>query len=169
MKRRISLSIGVILVVALLAGAAFMAIRLLNAGAPGRGGSILALPSGQKGGKLALSYAVTPPAEVPPGRPDAVGQVTDVKDNHIFIVAQDKSQTAPLPQEVLVVAETRILRDTTGDRQPPPAGVISVQETVAQSSLGQIARSDLLEVWGERRGSRLIASVIVTHGIQALR
>jgi hypothetical protein len=153
----------------LVAVATFIGMRLLNAGAPTGNGLAQSLAGSGKNSKPGMSYAVTPAAEVPQQRADAVGQVTDIKDNSIFIVPQDKNLTVPQAQEVLVVEETQIFRDTTGDHALPPDGVNSVQETVERSTLAQMARSDLLEVWGEQRGSRLIASVIVMHGIQTTK
>jgi len=115
--------------VVLLGGAAFMALRLLNANAP-QGSSLasaLAVTPGAKkpGG---LSYEVTPAAGLPAGQADFMAKVSSFQDNSVFITSDAKlQQGADAVYELVIAQETKLFRDTTGENPPPPSGATSVQ------------------------------------------
>ncbi len=207
MKSKILLAIGGILLVALLAGGAFMGMRLINAGAQARNNNIGAGPSGNGlqlnmkgngGGKVTFSVQMTPSPKLPASRPDFVGQVTGINNNSIVAVQQSKgivvqsgakagsdsgtgpstsSETGPTPDssssgitmEIVVAKETVIWRDTTMETNPRPqpgssGGTIGMEQTVEAADLSQIQNGYLIQVWGQKRGDRLVADVICVQG-----
>ncbi len=203
MKKKILFGIGAVLVVALLAGAAFMAVRLLNAKASANGSRApLAGLGGPGGGKASIQIQMTPAPELPAARADLSGQVTNIQDNSIFVAEMTKSSgganvvivgkavlgsgssndsgpstdggqaAAPTPSgpvtEVVVSQNTTIYRDTTMNSVPrPQAGSsenIGVQQVLEPADISSISDSSLVQVWGQKRGDRLIADIIVVRG-----
>ena len=130
-KKKIFIGIGAVLAIALLAGAAFMAVRLLNTNANGGGpGSLLAGLGGPGGGNshVAQMLRLTPAPELPVTHPDLTGVVNSIQGNSVFVVqASNVSTTAGEIQtpngpatEVVVSQKTLIYRDTTLDSVPTP-------------------------------------------------
>jgi hypothetical protein len=208
MKKRVIIGIGAVLVVALLAGAAFMAARLLGAAQPGgTNGPILSglgNPAGK--GSFSMSIQITPAPEIPTGKADLVGQVASVKDNSIFVTEFSKNgdgqgisisigssatggggdgpstsdggpSATATPSgpatEVVVSKDTVIYRDTTMDSVPKPSGSGSTSLTMTQkvepADISQIAANYMVQVWGQKRGDRLIADTIVVMGAAVIQ
>lgn len=152
--------------VVLLGAAAFVAVRLLNANTP-QGPNLTSALSTTRGSKKpgGLSYDVTPAPGLPAAQPDFMANVSDVKDNSVYITSNSKiQQGADTVYELVIAQETQIFRDTTGENPPPPASATSVQQTVVQADVSQIVQGDMLAVWGERLGTRWIASTVVIYG-----
>ena len=150
----------------LLAAGAFIAVRLLNANPP-QGTNLISALSAAPGSKKpgGLSYEVTPAAGLPAGQPDFMAKVSDIKDNSVYITSDAKlQQGAGTVYELVIVQETKIYRDTTGENPPPPVSATSVQQTVVQVDVSQIVQGDQLAVWGQPRGTRWIASVVLIYG-----
>jgi hypothetical protein len=166
MKRQTVWILAALAAVILLGGAAYMAVRLLNAPAPSGASLTSALssdPSKKRPG--GLSYEITPAAGLPTGQPDFVGNVSSIQDNSVYLTPTSKlDQGSATTYELVIAQETQLYRDTTGDNLPPPPGATSVQQTVSQADRSQFAAGDLVQVWGEKRGTRWIASVVVIHG-----
>lgn len=173
--RRTKLIVGVVAVVVLLAGAAFVGGRLLNNGpaqAGGPGG--LVMKGGPGGG--GISVQIVPAKELPQSSPDATGLFASRKDNSLFVtignkfmVQVDKSgavntQTDSNGQqlEIVVTSDTVVYKDATdmGNMQAPPADG-KVQQQVAPGSLDEIGQNSFVSAWGERRGDRVIAKVLM--------
>jgi len=207
MKKKIFIGIGAVLTVALLAGAAFMAVRLLNTkAADGGAGPLLTGIGGPGGGagSFAMRIEMTPAAEVPTAQADLTGQVANVKDNSIFVSDMAKggaeggstvivgkaitssggsttdgggpstnSDQAPTPSgpltEVVISKETLIYRDTSMDSIPKPSGSGStttvIQQKVVLVDIAQITSNSMVQVWGQKRGDRLIADTILVMGM----
>jgi hypothetical protein len=93
MNKRTILIIGVaVVVVALLAGGAFMAMRLLNVKAMtggGPGGMALTVGGKGGGGGASVFFKQIPAPELPTQTPDLRGQVASVKDNSIYVAQED--------------------------------------------------------------------------------
>jgi len=206
MKKKVFIGFGAVLVVALLAGAAFMAARLLNtnanSGGPGLPLAGLGGPGGS--GKTSIQIQMTPAPELPTARADLIGQVTSIQDNSIFVSEMSKAsgggnmvivgkdisgsggssndsgpsteQAAPTPSgpvtEVVVSQSTVIYRDTTMNSVPRPqpgsSTNMTVQQTVELTDVSSIAQDNLVQVWGQKRGDRLIADTIVVMGMAVI-
>jgi hypothetical protein len=210
MNKKVFIGIGVVLGVALLAGAAFMAARMFGAAQPGgAGGPLLPiLGAGGPGGKgsFSMSIQITPAPEIPQTQADVTGQVTEIKDNSIFVSSlsakgsggnaviigkvvtsggsdsgpstdssdgtsivggQSPTPSGPLT-EVVISKDTLIYRDTSMDSVPKPSAGgstnMSIQQTVELIDISQISTDFMVQVWGQKRGDRVIAEKIVVMG-----
>jgi hypothetical protein len=175
-KKRTGLIIGgVIVLVILLAGAAFVGGQLLNQQqAKGSNGGFTV--NGGPGGDQKFTVQLQPAKELPATAPDARGIFASRKDNSIFVTQGDKfmamvnkdgsvqTQTDGNGQqiEIVVTTDTTIYKDAT---VPPDikSGSFSgtLQQQVAPGSIDEISANTFVSAWGERRGDRLIAKVLV--------
>jgi hypothetical protein len=157
---------GVIVLIAVLAGAAFISGRYLTA-PKAANGSIF-------GGASIRPARAT---ELPAADPDAVGLVVKREDNTISIgthvvkfhtvrdasgqiVNREAGYDGPVIA-VVITHDTLIYRDVTPIGQGQPAGNGVIQQTVQTSSLDEIDQQTLLQVWGERQGDRIVARVLL--------
>jgi hypothetical protein len=186
-KRKVWFGIGGVLVVILLAGAAFMAMRLLNSKSPGGIGFLSGgLPLGGKGSSGAVQsirIESDPNADLPKQAPDLTGQVASVKDNSFFVAVPSGSGgitvfsggtggAQPTPagpyNEVVITNKTKIWRDATMDAMAKPAGgsngVQSIQQKLERTDSSILIPNAFVQVWGQKRGDRLIADVMVVMG-----
>jgi hypothetical protein len=179
MAKKILILFGGILIIAILAAAAFLGGRMINANASS---------SGSNGGGN-VKVKLTPAAELPQTNPDLAGEVKEIKDNSLTVaqaVLNSNLTEAKKPDydstlgkqsnmtgdtttgptlEVVVAKETKIYRDTTKDNLPRPKPGedtnISMQQKLEEASLSQILAGSRVQVWGQKRGDRLIADVII--------
>ena len=176
-KKRTGLIVtGVVALMVLLAGAAFVGGRLLNnqpAQPNGKGGLMM---KGGPGGGQAVSLEIESAKELPEAKPDAMGLFAERKDNSIFVtignkfmVQVDKNGTVNTQTdgngdklEVVVTGDTTIYKDVTEaslDGPPPADG--KVQQQIAPGSLDEIGSNSFVSAWGEKRGDRVIAKVLM--------
>jgi hypothetical protein len=179
-KPRVAYIIGVIIVILLLAGAAFVGARLLNGqGLPfvsTGGGSGPSLSLGGPGGKM-VKLDIEPSKELPQTSADVTGLFDHRQDNSIFVgtgkvtmafkkdpsgkVETSSNHDGPTV-EIVVTSQTKIYKDVTM-RQfdgPPPDGQ-KIQQTLESGSLDDVGQSSMLTVWGKKTGDRFIAEVLV--------
>lgn len=167
--------VGVVALVAVLAGAAFVGGRLLNNQPTQPTGKGSLMMSGGPGG-ASVSVQIERAKELPDAAPDANGLFAQRKDNSIFVTIGDKfmvqvdkngtvnTQTDGNGQqlEIVVTNETVIYKDATQmmDIKTQPADG-KVQQQVAPGSLDEIGSNSFVSAWGERRGDRVIAKVLM--------
>jgi len=179
-KPRVAYIIGVIIVILLFAGAAFVGARLLNGqGLPfvsTGGGSGPSLSLGGPGGKM-VKLDIEPSKELPQTSADVTGLFDHRQDNSIFVgtgkvtmafkkdpsgkVETSSNHDGPTV-EIVVTSQTKIYKDVTM-RQfdgPPPDGQ-KIQQTLESGSLDDVGQSSMLTVWGKKTGDRFIAEVLV--------
>jgi len=159
MSSKVKTSIIVVGWVILLAAAAFVGLSLLNPNLAGKA----SLPADASGKKTGLTVDLIMATEIPTTIADAEGRLQTLQNNSLMV--QPDSQGAPAALvEVVVTAQTHLYHDTTGD-QFPGAGVTgrTVQEVVVPYSLAQIVVGDRIIAWGDRRGDRVVADVIVVR------
>jgi len=179
-KPRLAYIIGGIIIVLLLAGAAFVGARLLNGqGLPfvsNGGGSGPSLSLGGPGGKT-VKLDIEPSKELPQTSADVTGLFDHRQDNSIFVgtgkvtmafkkdpsgkVKTSSNHDGPTV-EIVVTSQTKIYKDVTM-RQfdgPPPEGQ-KIQQTLESGSLDDVGQSSMLTVWGKKTGDRFIAEVLV--------
>jgi hypothetical protein len=105
------------------------------------------------------------PSEVLPESPSTLfGIVDHCQDNSIFvtqlppldqIIASGTAEKGPIV-EIVVLNDTLIYKDiTSGDVENGAA-----QEKVALGSVEEIEEGNLISVWGEQRGDRIMADVV---------
>lgn len=172
---------GIVALVLLLAGAAFVGGRLLNGqGLPGLslgepGGPGLTI--GGPGGKM-VKLDIQPAKELPQTEADVQGIFGSRQNNSIFIgtgrvtmsVKKDaqsgKVETASDHDgptvEVVITNQTTIYKDVTMNQfnGPPPDGQ-KIQQVLESGSLDDIGQSSMLTVWGRKTGDRFIAEIVV--------
>jgi hypothetical protein len=175
--------LGLIVLVVLLAAAAFVGGQLLNpqanpqAGGPGGSGNFGV--SGEEGGnaeRMEVALKVTPAAELPTTQPDAQGLFVRRDDNSLFIGTGDvtismgpDAQSGPTSEfdgpvvEVVVTGETQVYKDVGTPPGPPPEGETEqvIQQEVAEGTIEEIGDTSHVTVWGRKVGDRIIADILV--------
>ena len=175
MKKRILIIGGIVVLVVLLAGAAFVGAQLLA----GQGQPARALKSGltmMTGQGQRVPVDTQSAKELPQTPADVRGVFDHRKDNSLFVGTGVIIRTAQKDQagnvtssstydgpivEVVVTPQTIVYSDVT-NRQfngQPPSG--KIQQVVEQGSLDEIGKDSTLRAWGKKTGDRLIADVIV--------
>ena len=179
-KPRVTFVIGGIIVVLLLAGAAFVGARLLNGqGIPfmSQGGGLgPSLSLGGPGGKM-VKLDIEPSKELPQTSADVTGLFDHRQDNSIFVgtgkvtmafkkdpsgnVETSSNHDGPTV-EIVVTSQTKIYKDVTM-RQfegPPPEGQ-KIQQVLEEGSLDDVGESSMITIWGKKTGDRFIAEILV--------
>ena len=179
MNKSILIAAGLVVVVAVLAGAAFVGAQLLA----GQGQPTQALTSGLtmmtgQNGKPVQSFQpdIQPAKELPQTPADVRGAFDHRKDNSLFVGTGVILRTAQKDQsgnvtisttydgpvvELVVTPQTIVYRDVT-NRQfngQPPSG--KIHQVVEPGSLDEIGKDSLIHAWGKKTGDRIIADVIV--------
>ena len=116
------------------------------------------------------------PKSLPQTEPDVTGLFAERKDNSVFVTessrftvhpdkngavnvqADDNGQTL----EVVVTSETIVYINVA--QAPEPDAVPAdgkVQQKVAPGSLDDLNKNSIISAWGDRRGNRLFATVLL--------
>jgi hypothetical protein len=167
MKRSILIGGGIVLLVLLLGGAAFVAGRLLN----GQG-----IPGPSSGVVRSAGLDTQSAKKLPPTAPDVGKGIFDHRQgNSIFVgTGQIQMSAKKDPQsgqvhvssthsgpvvEVVVTTQTTIYHVATMEQVngPPARG----QQVLEPGSLDEIGQSSSITVWGRKTGDRYIADVLV--------
>ena len=184
-KNRTPWMIAGVLLVVLLAGAAFV------------GGTLLERQSAPVPDEMAMGF--TPAEEVPETEPELVGTVSQIDGDTLrvteFSINDMMVYTDPvaeeggalveeneipaeemeyLPQffgadgpvaEVVITHETKIFRDTTFQNFGYTTEDVTIPERIEQTmepgKADEIGTGALVTIWGERRGDRIIASFVL--------
>ncbi len=179
MKKSILIIGGIVVLVVLLGGAAFVGAQLLaSQGQPAQAskGGITMMTSQNGKPVQAVQPDIQPAKELPQTPADVRGVFDHRKDNSLFVgtgvvlrtVQQDQagkvtsssSHDGPIV-EVVVTPQTIVYSNVT-NRQfngQPPSG--KVQQVVEPGSLDEIGKDSTLRAWGKKTGDRLIADVLV--------
>jgi hypothetical protein len=172
-----------IIVVVVLAGAAFMAVRMFagGAGLDQTMGSLLMSLGGQDTGqasKPAQKVEVEPAPELPKQKNQTYGVISTVKDNTLIIQSGERiyldedsdgvvhPSTDGPSVEVVLSGKTKIYHETTYDdtaydTHEPANG--KIRQTVETMDANAIEKNDIATVWGSQRGDRLVADVILIN------
>ena len=184
MKRSVLVIGGILMLVLLLAGAAFVGGRLLDKEQPaGIAGGPIAVGEGG-GAPVSIEVQMEGAEELPDAPPDVVGTFARREDNSIFVneasggiavsvneseadaagggivVSESGPDTAGGRQiEIVVTGDTIVYKDVTNLEGPPSSRTI--QQKVAPGSIDEIGENSVVLAWGERRGDRLVTRVLV--------
>ena len=179
MKQTILIASGVVVLAALLAGAAYMAGQMWGTEAPAD--DVLAgvppvIPSEGETTGATMMVAIESANELPQRQPDALGVFGRREDNRIFVSSSDQGIMFTLDGgvvrepdatevEVVVTSETAVYEDVTQESfgGDPPSGE-TVQQKLEQGLVDEIGESSIVMAWGEKRGDRLVADVLVYTG-----
>ncbi len=179
MKKTILIVGGIVVLVMLLAGAAFVGAQLLaGQGQPAQasksGLTIMTSQNGKPG--QYVQPDIQPAKELPQTPADVRGVFDHRKDNSLFVgtgvvmrmaqkdqagnVTSSSTYDGPIV-EVIVTPQTIVYSDVT-NRQfkgQPPSG--KIQQVLEQGSLDEIGKDSTFRAWGKKTGDRIIADVIV--------
>ena len=187
--KRILLGVGIVVIVGLLVGGVFTAVQLLTpqeteAASEGNGRTIQSVQAVNGGAPVAVNTTILPADELP-DEPSAAFGIFKSREDDVLIVGTgtidlevdvdvdgDTGQetTTLLPTtsgpdvEVVVTANTLIYKDVTDLSMSGPveSGERTVKQTVRQvDSAEDIGDNSEIEVWGEKRGDRIVATVLV--------
>ncbi|MCP4544019.1 MAG: hypothetical protein GY832_43455 [Chloroflexi bacterium] len=171
MKRSIWIA-GSLVIVLLLAGAAFVGARMLrlqDQTATGSGGPVMMISS--NGGDTAQSVEIQPSAELPDSHPDAAGLFMRREDSSIFVgtgaitmIVEDGQAATDHdgPEiEVVVTHDTTVYRDETMLQHTGGLPSGKIEQVVKPGSLEEISDNSIVSAWGEERGGRVLADVLV--------
>ncbi|MBI3942844.1 MAG: hypothetical protein HY326_07510 [Chloroflexi bacterium] len=189
--KRLGLIIAAILLIAILIGAAFVGGRLLSnsqqTAEAGGGGRTMMIQANNGSGPVNVKLKINPAPELPNRPAEASGVFAKRQDNSIFVgtgnirlaVEVDGSTgkravsaTSDGPQvEVVIGRDTTIYRDDTDFTLDKAGSMTSGEKTIQQvisptDSLDEIDKNTELQVWGEQRGDRVIAQVLVYRVIK---
>jgi len=169
MKRSILMASGAVALLLLLAGAAFVGGRMLsdqNQLDEGGDGSGIII-SDSKGTK---SVEILPAKELPSASADVRGVFVRREDNTIIVGTGEvrvnlrdgeiHSDHDGPEVEVVVTHDTMIYRDKT-QYATDEVEDGKLQQVVKPGSLEEIEKHSFISVWGQERGSRLFAGVLV--------
>ncbi len=175
MRKKILIGLGAVLGVVLLAGAVFVAVRLLNTIASANGPGMPPAGLGGPGkGATVFMLKLTPAAELPVTHADLEGDVPNIQDNSIFVSNRPNTSVPAGPvTEVVVSQKTKIYRDITLDTVPTPqSGTttnMGAQQVIEPADLASISDDSHVQVWGQKRGDRLNAEVILVQGTEVVQ
>lgn len=174
MKRSALIALGVVVFVLLFAGAAYVGGRLFGTSDLAHDNDPVILSD--TGGDLATTgfrIETDPAAELPHSAPDIAGIYLRRVDNSLYLGTGNLSATkvgtaweyyheGPVV-EVVTTHDTLIYRDSTlqqlGDARPSGR----IQQVLMPGSVDEIEADSTISAWGQRRGDRLVATVIVFY------
>lgn len=181
-KKNLLIGVAVLCGLLILSGAAFLGARMLVPraandpnGGPGR---VMKGMGGGPGGGGNITIERKPAEELPDRNPDINGEVGEVENNSLMVtpvseirvMVNEDGETnkdveyAGAAVEVVVTEETQIYLDITDHelmQEKPPSESIVVEQKLEEAELSQIGMGALVNVWGYKRGDRLIAETIV--------
>jgi hypothetical protein len=178
---------GGVLLVALLAGAAFVGAQMWGSAGKaeasgGSGGRVIELVADVGNGPVSLRIRIEPAPELPDRPAAAAGVFARRQDNSIFVGTGDIELDVDVdgatgerrvqlghsgPEiEVVITRDTIVYRDETEMPTAKPealkSGETTIQQVIRQvDSLVEAGQNTELQVWGEKRGDRVIAQVVV--------
>lgn len=175
MKRVVLFTGGVLALMLVLAGAAFMAGRWFNQAPSKSEHVVLESPGGSKT-MLLQEPDVVYAEEMPDSPADAVGLFARREDNRLFIQSGDatinihrddqgnvalETRSDGPEVEVVVTHDTQIFRDDTIIQYGHEAPSGPLQQVLVPGTLDEIGEHSSIRAWGEQRGDRTIADLLV--------
>ena len=114
--------------------------------------------------------------ELPQRPPETLGVFTRREDNRIFVSSSDQgimytlegdviSAGDAIEVEVVVTNETVVYEDITQQHLGAslPSGE-TIEQKLASGQVEEIGKSSVVMAWGEKRGERLVAEILVYTG-----
>ena len=188
MKRSLVLLAVISVIGLLLAGGAYTAVQLLSEPEPvtaGSGGGRVmhSVQVGNDGVPVSVQMTILPAPELPAAEPAAAGIVLRRQDDTLTVGTGDielavevevnatgRESQSVVPStngpelEVVLTRDTRLYRDVTGvaGQRPDESGEVTItQELRPATASDEIEAQMEVQVWGERRGDRIVAEVLV--------
>jgi hypothetical protein len=189
--KRFILIIGVIVIVLLLAGGAYTAIQLFadpeeeTAVSSGSGARVMQSMQVSNGGDpVSVQTTILPAEELPDTEAAASGIILDRQDDVLTVgtgaielavevevdgsTGQETTSVVPSTNgpelEVVLTQDTQLYRDITDiqGQMPDKSGEVTItQEVRPVTDSAQIEANMEVQIWGDRRGDRVVAEVVV--------
>jgi hypothetical protein len=174
MKRSILIAGSILALVLILAGGAFVTGRLLGSSPAAAGEDGQTIQIGMGDGPL-VEVVWVPAPECPASEPDVAGAYDRRQDNSLFInetedgfrISQDDTgsfsitNTTGSIREVVVTGDTAVYVDLTNDNLDEALSDGKLYQKLKAGSIEEIGDLSYVRAWGEKRGDRLIASVLI--------
>jgi hypothetical protein len=162
MTRKLKLTLLILAGVAILAGAAYLAMIYV---APTFNTSAALGISAGPGGKKTFSVKLTNPTELPPGKANVSGTLTEKKDNSLIVLDTGKGSDPSngVSVEVVVTRATQIYLDVTFNNvsKSEITSGQTIQMQVQPAKLEDIEVGDMIQAWGVKTGDRLVADQVL--------
>jgi hypothetical protein len=175
MKRSVLIVGGVVVLVLLLAGAAFLAGRLVREGSLGEKAASGPRVSFSDGGGTSVEAQFERAKELPDETADVMGFFARREDNSVFVnqatgegfmisIDEDGSistNAGDEETEIVVTNETRVYVDVTAESFDESFEGDTVQQKLKPGTVEEIDEYSIVTVWGEKRGDRVIARLLL--------
>lgn len=173
MKRRVLIGAGALALLLVLIGGAYVAGRLLTEGLGNikNGGGNVMISSGD--GSL-VEAKFEPADELPDSPAEIMGLFSRREDNSIFVRVTEGGFRITMDEEgnvstnagddeteVVVTNETLVYVDVTSGQLDDIKDGDTLKQTLKTGSVDELGQLSFMQVWGERRGDRVIADVLV--------
>jgi hypothetical protein len=186
--KNIALIVGGLVLIAVVIAAAYIAGRMMMApaetaadSAGASGGRVMELVRDDGNGAVGVRVSIEPASELPDEPAEISGIFVRREDDSIFVGTGDIELSVEVDKntgqrsvatdhsgpvvEVVTTQETAIYKDITNIEIEPSAqqsGEQKIQQVVQpDSSLAEVDENTELQVWGERRGDRVVAELVV--------
>jgi len=189
MKRSLILIIVFIVAIIIIAGGAYTAAQLLaepeaETTAPSGGRVMQSVKVGNDGVPVSIQTTILPSDELPTDEAVAFGIVIGRQDDTLRVgtgdielavevevdasTGQERSSVVPSTNgpelEVILTRDTLLYRDVTdiAGQIPDQSGEVTIMQDIRPvTDSNQIKEQMEIQVWGERHGDRVIASIVV--------
>jgi hypothetical protein len=187
MKRIVLIISGIMVLILVLGGAAFVGSRMLSQSGPaaqttGHNQSrVMEMIQDDGSGPRSFRITIAPSPDLPDRAPEVAGIFVRREDNSIFVGTgnifldvevdgdtgqRDVNLSNDGPEvEVVVTRDTVIYQDTTDMdviSEKSESGEITItQEVTPVDSLEEIPKNTEFQTWGQKRGDRLVADILV--------
>ena len=188
--KRFLIVISAVVVLLLIAGGGYTAVKLLaepegETAVSGRGGRVMeSVQVNNDGAPVNVQTTILPATELPDEEAAAFGIVISRQDDTLTVgtgnlelnvdvemdgdTGQETTSVVPITNgpelEVVLTRDTILYREVTDieGQTPDQSGEVTImQEVRPVNDSGQIEAKMEVQVWGERRGDRIIATVVV--------
>lgn len=187
--RRVIIFVSTVIVLALLVGGAYTAVQLLadtgsEAPSGGSGRVMQSVQVGNDGIPVSVQTTILPADELPDSEAAAFGIVVSREDDVLTVGTGDvelsvevqvnsatgQEETSVVPStngpelEIVLTRDTHLYRDATdvAGQQPDQSGEVTIKQELSLAESGDDIKEQMeIQVWGERRGDRIIADVLV--------
>ena len=159
-----------------LAGAGFLAGRLINRPAAKGGQGVYMSSGGPGGGTQSYSIDIKPSPDLPTAQADVTGVFVRREDKSLFVGTGNVSIAATVGDdgqpgeisadydgpvvEVVVNHNTTIYKDATDFFNASSANT-SIQQELKPGSVDDLKDNMVLSIWGQKQGDRIVADTLV--------
>ncbi|MBN1314633.1 MAG: hypothetical protein JXA42_04170 [Anaerolineales bacterium] len=177
MKKTLLITTGIIVLLVTFASSAYLVGRSLRKSSSKElaiSGQPQLLEAGDQSGRQMFTINLEESEELPDKEPDVIGFFSHWEDNSLyvnesdggaFIVAAEDGEISTnagsKETEVVLTKETIVYRDATFDNLDASSSGGEFKQILKPGSVDEIGEMSPVLAWGEKRGDRLVAKVLV--------